>query len=90
MAQNYPKFIGSSVNPEQLALTIKGLLVGLIPAILLIAKLKGIELAAGDLQAGVDAIVNVIIAGGAFVSAVLTVWGLLRKAYYFFKNLLNK
>jgi hypothetical protein len=82
----YPKFVGSSVNPEQLALTVKGLLVGVVPVIILIAKLQGFELGNGDVQVWIDAVGSAIIAVGGAVSTLMTLFGLGRKAYYAIKN----
>ena len=44
----YNKLLGSSVNPEKLSLTIKGVLLGLVPIILIFAggRINKIELVA--------------------------------------------
>lgn len=70
------KFLGSSVNPDKLALTVKGVLVGLIPVILFFAggRLNEIEL------------VNFIEAVAAAVASVMILYGLGRKIWVrFFK-----
>ena len=67
-----PKIFRSSVNPEKLSLTIKGIGVGLIPVIILISRAGGIELGAEELT-------NLVVAVSASVAAFMTVYGLIRK-----------
>lgn len=74
----YPKFIGSSVDPEKLSLTIKGLAATLIPVIVLIAAGLKVSLDPSDLQSFVDTLL------GIFTLSV-TAYGLVRKAYYAIK-----
>jgi uncharacterized membrane protein len=74
-----PKFLTSSVNPEQLGLTVKGLLVAIIPTVLLIAGLTHLNLGQTDLTSLADAIVEATVAISTAVSAVMVVVGLIRK-----------
>jgi len=64
--------LGSSVDPTQLALTWKGVAVGVIPIIVIVAKQFNIVLDQNDLVAFVDSLLTV-------VSAVMVAWGLGRK-----------
>lgn len=68
----YPKLLGSSVNPNELSMTIKGILLGLIPLAVVIFTSTGIDITSGELTEVVNAIVAVL-------STVLTVVGLIRK-----------
>lgn len=71
----------SSKNPQNLALTVKGLLVSILPiAIILINKFVEVDISA-DAGALVDTIGNVIIAIGGLVSVCMTGFGLARKIY---------
>ena len=74
-----PKFLTSSVNPEQLGLTIKGLLVAIIPTVLLVAGLTHLNLGQEDLTNLADAIVSATVAISTAVSAIMVVVGLVRK-----------
>lgn len=80
------KLLGSSQNPEQLAMTIKGLLIGVAPLVVAIAAGFDIELGEAGWNNFVEAIYNVVVAGGVLVGAVATAWGLIRKGITAFKN----
>lgn|SRR5574343_326516 len=67
-----PKYLQSSVNPNKLSLTVKGILIALIPAVIIIAKYLGLEVSETSL-------VNVAEDLGVIVSAVITAIGLIRK-----------
>jgi len=75
----YQKALGSSVDPEKLALTVKGILTGIIPVLIAVTGAFGVHLNLGDLSSLVDSIGDAIIALGVAISAVMTVWGLLLK-----------
>lgn len=62
------KILGSSQNPEEMSMTIKGVLLALIPVALVLWP-NGSE----------QALQNVINAGFAVVSAVIVFWGVIRK-----------
>ena len=72
--------IQSSANPDKLAMTVRGLLLGLIPVALIVAKTLGLDLAPQDLE---DLVVMVT----AILSGVVTLFGLVRKVYFWFKGL---
>jgi len=75
------KYLGSSQNPEKLALRVSSALYAIIPAVVLIAKLKGVELTDTDLKPYVEAIYNVIIYGGFLVTGLLHVYGWFRALF---------
>jgi uncharacterized membrane protein len=72
------KTLGSSANPEKLALTIKGALLTLIPVIVLVAGGLNITLNPDDLVAFVNTLFGIFTLG-------MTAYGLIRKI----KNRLN-
>lgn len=79
MKQELHPVLGSSVDPTQLALTWKGVLVGVIPVIVVVAKQFDISLDQNDLVAFVDSVLTV-------VSAVMVAWGLGRKVGVHFQK----
>ncbi|HDY66712.1 MAG TPA: hypothetical protein ENH85_02850 [Candidatus Scalindua sp.] len=60
-------------------MTVKGILIGIIPLVLLIASSAGVDLAQGELSEIVEAISAVVISAGGALSAVVTLAGLVRK-----------
>lgn len=79
MDNKYPPFVGSSVDPNQLALTIKGGLMTLIPVAILIAASLKVTLDASDLASTVDTLFGIFTLG-------VTFYGLARKIFYAIKN----
>ena len=69
------KLVGSSVDSTKVSLTIKGVGVALIPTIVYLGGVFGLNVAEADLTQFVSAIATLISAGMIIV-------GLLRKAYY--------
>lgn len=82
----FKRFLQSSANPQELALTVRGFLVGLIPLCLIIAKLLGADFLPTDLEPYIDVIVNLVVAIVGVISAGMTIYGLGRKVVYWFKN----
>ena len=74
-----PKIFQSSIDPSQLSLTIRGLAVAIIPVLLVLFQMYNINVTHQDLNGIVEAIVNVITALSAVVSAIMVAWGLIRK-----------
>ncbi len=74
-----PKFLQSSVDSTKLALTVQGILLGIIPLLLFLATLFGVTLIQGELSNVAGAFSELIIAVGGAVSAFLTLYGLVRK-----------
>jgi len=69
------KYLGSSKNPANISLTVKSVLVWLIPAIILIAGYFGLSVAEADLTEIINSI-------SVLVASAMTLYGLGRKAYY--------
>ena len=82
----YPKMLGSSVNSEKLALTVKGILVGLVPVIIILAKSFGVDLNGETVNIAINTLVNSITAIGLAVSAIMTFIGAVRKIIVAFKK----
>lgn len=74
------KLLGSSANPENISLTVKSVVVWLIPGIIMLAKFKNIELQQDDLLNFANVLSTV-------VASTMTLYGLARKFYY---NLIKK
>ena len=74
-----PSFLKSSVDPEKLGLTVKGILIGVVPVILLVSGLAGADLGQSDFNELIEALVNLVVAGATTVSALMVAWGLIRK-----------
>lgn len=74
LTQKYP-MLGSSANPQELAMSLKGLLVLLVPVLVQVLRMSGVEVLESDLIALIDA-------GVALVGSVMLVFGLCRKLYY--------
>ena len=81
----YPKLLGSSVDANRLALTVKGILVGLIPVIVVLAKAKGFDLNPGSVSIFGQQLSDAIVAIGSAVSAVMVVVGVIRKLVVYMK-----
>ena len=71
----------SSVDPQKLAMTVKGILVGVLPVIILVVKQFtqiDISVEAGQLT---DLISDLIMGVGGVASILMTGYGLVRKIY---------
>jgi len=75
------QILQSSKDPEKLSMTVTGVLSSLIPAAGFLITASGHNVDNAALQGFVTAIGSAIVAVGSAVSAVLTVWGLLRKLF---------
>lgn len=71
--------LGSSQDPEQLALTVKGVLLTLIPVVVLIAAGLHVTLDPNDLASFVNTLLGV-------VTTCITLFGIGRKIVTAFKN----
>lgn len=79
----YPRFIGSSANPEKLAATIKGLILLLVPVISSTLRLAGIDI----LESEIMTLVNL---GFTICGSSVALFGLVRKAIAVAKDLIAK
>lgn len=71
LALKYP-ILGSSVDPEKVATSLKGLLLLIVPVVVAFGKVAGIELPEVDL---IEIVNNLFLAFGCFY----TIYGLVRK-----------
>ena len=67
-------FLGSSVNPENISLTFKGIALALVPLLIIILKGFDITVAESDLISLIESITAVI-------AGVMVVFGLFRKLF---------
>lgn len=74
-------FVLSSANYQNYALTLKGILIGAIPAVIIVAHLANIQLKSEDLTTLIDAMITLFGTVMALVSAGITVFGLVRKVF---------
>jgi len=73
LIKKYP-FLGSSVNPENISLTFKGIALALVPLFIIILQGFNIEVAENDLISLIESITGVI-------AGVMVVFGLFRKLF---------
>ena len=78
IVRKYP-VLGSSVNPEQLSLTIKGILLGIIPFLAIINSWFGINIEEEGLRGLAESIPAMIAGLWTAWSLVMVVWGGIRK-----------
>lgn len=72
----------SSQDPSKVSLTVRGLLVTLVPVILIAAQYFGLGmLAESDVLAIIDGVTKIIAAALTLVGLVMTTWGLIRKMF---------
>ena len=81
LVQKYP-ILGSSVDPAKLAITVKGVIIGLA-SILVIA---GVDVSGLDLTGLAESAYNAITAIGLAVSACMTAYGFGRKVFFWAKE----
>lgn len=75
------KFLQSSKNPQELSLMIKGVLTASMPLAGVVLKATGHEIDNETLKDIIEKVGDVVIAFGSAVSAVMIVWGALRKTW---------
>lgn len=74
-------FLSSSVDPQSLSLTVKGVLVGIVPTVIFLAPILGLDVDAGELNSLVDSVEQFVFWGATGVSVCATFWGILRKIF---------
>lgn len=72
-------FLQSSANPEKYSATIKGIAIGIIPAVIAFGPIFGIDITAIEMNDVVDKIIVAVQAIMTAVSAVVVAYGVLRK-----------
>ena len=83
-------FVISSINPEKISLTVRGIAIACIPFAVILFRTFNIHIGEGLLVDSFDALEKLIIAVGALISASLTLWGFGRKIWQTIKKRLNK
>lgn len=78
--------VKSSVNAQRISLTVKGILIGIIPVVMTIAHLANIKVESADLTTLIDAMANLIIVLGSLVSIIAMIWGVIRKIFTTFNG----
>lgn len=78
LVKKYP-LLGSSVDPKKLALTVKGILLAVVTILVSVSGIFGTTLDATDLNTLVGSIQNAIVAIASAVSAIMVVYGGVRK-----------
>ena len=73
--KEYHPMLASSADPTKMSMTIKGILLALIPLIIGIAQRGGYTIAEGELS-------SLIQQGAEGFSLIMVVFGLVRKFYY--------
>ncbi len=72
-------FVVSSADPNKIALTVKGLLLSVLPLILIVVRARGIEIGEGNARIAIDNVEQLIIAVFGVVAAIVTAIGAGRK-----------
>lgn len=73
---NIQKLLASSSDPKKLSMTIKAVLLALVPVFIVVTGMQE-----ADVLGFIDQIVDVVFYGSALVSAFMGLYGLARKAY---------
>jgi len=71
------KFLTSSANPNEVSLTIRSLLVAVVPIMMIVTGLPE-----ADIQPIVDTVVDIVYLAASLLAAIGTCYGLLRKLYH--------
>lgn len=72
----------SSKNPGEVGLTVKSVLLGVIPTVMIVLNLAEIKVGAEDLSILVNSIVGIVQGALAIISTIGIGWGMLRKIIY--------
>ena len=74
-----PKFLMYSVNPQNVAMTVKGFLVGIILVVVIVSGLAHLNLGQDQITQFVDALIGLVSSLSAVASAAMIVFGVARK-----------
>ena len=86
MSETNGKWYESSAGTGYLAATIKGILIGVLPLLVLASRAVGVEIGSEELQPIINTIEGLVIAIGGVISIVITLFGLIRKVVIRFRN----
>ena len=76
----------SSIDPQQVALTWKGVAGFVVTAIVFLAPYFGVDFSGVDFNAIIKNVYDAILSAGLVVSSLAVAWGGIRKAIVAFKN----
>lgn len=79
--QLFDTILRSSQDPRALSLTVRGILMQLVPVILLAMQAFGIGLIEGDVVAIIENITQLVAVVLTVVGLLMTAWGLIRKMF---------
>lgn len=74
-----PTLLQSSVDPNKLSLTVKSVIVGIVPLLAIIKAVTGLDIAPEVVQQIADAAGQLVTAVWAVISLVGVLYGLIRK-----------
>lgn len=80
------KLLASSSDPKQLSLTVRGVLVAVVPLVAVVIRVAGGELDDSQVQVIIDSVSNAVFMFGSAVSLIMMVAGLIRKVYKTFSQ----
>ena len=80
------KLFASSINPEKLSLTVKGILGGIATFVVSLAVLFGVNITQGDFQMAINGVGDFIVAIGAVISTAMVIYGGIRKIVVAFRK----
>lgn len=76
-----PSWLQSSQDSNKVSLSVKGFLTGLIPLIVILVKVFQIDIAEAQINEIIDTLGNTVIVVWTAVSAIITLYGLIRKLF---------
>lgn len=80
------KLLASSSDPKQLSLTVRGVLVAVVPLVAVVIRVAGGELDDSQVQVIIDSVSNAVFMFGSAISLIMMVAGLIRKVYKTFSQ----
>jgi len=71
--------VQSSIDPEKVGMTVKGILIGVIPAVLFAAPYLHVNIVPEQLQAAAELVREIIVTSLGLISGLMAVYGFIRK-----------
>lgn len=78
--------IDSSSNPTEVSLTIKGLLLGIVPTLMVVVGFTHLNVGVTDINNIINAITATVQSALALAAAIMTIVGVTRKVWVSIKN----
>jgi len=76
-----PAIFSSSVNPDQLSLTVKGFILAVLPTVITVAGLAHLNLGQQEITGLANGLISVVSILAQLASAVMIVYGVARKMF---------